>query len=281
MKERKRPGINIKKVLFFCFVITCLGMFVGCDENGEAPEGELGGPCYGNGTCNSGLECVDDICVPESDGDDDDDGEGPTTTTSIDVADEDDDESSDTPPDGGPVDAEAYTEGETRITEFDKLPVTLTRFEEAQEQVSTTPQGAAAMFIIALRVRQLYPAEGLKCLVTSASETGVGKYETSDGETYDGYTVYNLDRIDEQLKRYPRLPYAYYKGATPENNYEPDKPYIIEFPSSGTATVESGLKLFVATEGADSDRPISVVQDDDGLWRAYEWSSLLMGLQGM
>jgi len=27
--------------------------------------GELGGPCYPNGTCNSGLTCVDNICVEE------------------------------------------------------------------------------------------------------------------------------------------------------------------------------------------------------------------------
>ena len=253
---------TIKSILLLS-LLTSLFFFIGCDEQG-GDEGELGGPCYGNGTCDSGLLCVDEVCIDDSTGDD--------TTTTID---------SGSPPDGGAVDASTYKEGETRVVKFDRLPVTLTRFMEAQEQVSHIPEGAAAMFIVALRVRQLYPDEGLKCLISAASETGVGKYETHEGETYDGYTLYNLDRLDEQIDRYPRMPYAYYKGATPENNYEPDVPYIIEFPKSGSATQPTGLKLFVATEGADSDRPISLVLDEDGLWRAYEWSTILMGLKDM
>jgi hypothetical protein len=28
-----------------------------------APDGTEGGVCYGNGTCNDGLECKDSVCV--------------------------------------------------------------------------------------------------------------------------------------------------------------------------------------------------------------------------
>lgn len=54
-----------KKVFFGLFLILSL---VSCDEGNktkiaEKPEGSVGGPCYGNGTCDDGLVCVDDICI--------------------------------------------------------------------------------------------------------------------------------------------------------------------------------------------------------------------------
>ncbi|HSA32165.1 MAG TPA: SBBP repeat-containing protein [bacterium] len=44
-----------------------LGMFLlvmtACDDNATSkPMGSVGGPCYGNGTCDDGLQCVLDIC---------------------------------------------------------------------------------------------------------------------------------------------------------------------------------------------------------------------------
>jgi hypothetical protein len=42
--------------------LVCVG-----DICQESEEGTLGGPCYGNGTCNAGLECVSDVCVEATD----------------------------------------------------------------------------------------------------------------------------------------------------------------------------------------------------------------------
>jgi|GEM_PF-1866353 len=43
---------------------TCNDGLECVDDVCEAiPEGTLDGPCYGNGTCNEGLDCVDDRCV--------------------------------------------------------------------------------------------------------------------------------------------------------------------------------------------------------------------------
>lgn len=38
------------------------GMLVDSGDSGPA-SGELGGACYGNGTCNDGLMCQEDVCV--------------------------------------------------------------------------------------------------------------------------------------------------------------------------------------------------------------------------
>lgn len=48
----------INLVLASFFFLTAVQM-TGCDDN----EGELGGPCYPDGSCNNGLECEDGICV--------------------------------------------------------------------------------------------------------------------------------------------------------------------------------------------------------------------------
>jgi hypothetical protein len=71
------------------------------------------------------------------------------------------------------------------------------------------------------------------------------------------------------------------QGATPENGYQlPNLPYHLSFtrnPYSGKD--ESGLvKVFIACSGASTARPISLKRGTDGLWRGWEWSTLLVGV---
>lgn len=57
-------------------VAFAAGLFVGCfkdsggndegaSETGGCSEGTSGCVCYGNGTCDAGLECSENVCVPE------------------------------------------------------------------------------------------------------------------------------------------------------------------------------------------------------------------------
>lgn len=58
-----KAGMVMKKYLIFS-ILTLLLM--GCDDDSSGtPEGSEGGPCYGNSTCDTGLVCVEDICVTE------------------------------------------------------------------------------------------------------------------------------------------------------------------------------------------------------------------------
>ena len=73
---------------------------------------------------------------------------------------------------------------------------------------------------------------------------------------------------------------GYWKGAEPSNGYTPSLPLTVETytnPYSGDESTGK-LKLFVATRGASSFRPVSVEKDTDGLWRAKEMSSLFVGM---
>ena len=52
-----------------CALVTSLATFaVACGGQTGTPTqtGQLNAPCYGNGTCDPGLQCVDDLCVTPS-----------------------------------------------------------------------------------------------------------------------------------------------------------------------------------------------------------------------
>ena len=68
------------------------------------------------------------------------------------------------------------------------------------------------------------------------------------------------------------IPFSYFGGATPDNNYVPNKPYKIIVESNNTSREENGyMKLFISSSGADSPRPIKLrVRNSDGKWFLWE-----------
>lgn len=57
--------INFYKGLFLILVLM-MSIALGCNKDGWP--GKSGGPCYNNGTCDSGLVCVDNICTDNDSG---------------------------------------------------------------------------------------------------------------------------------------------------------------------------------------------------------------------
>lgn len=49
--------------LFAAVMALALGCGGGGTATSQVPTGEYGGPCYGNGTCNTALECRSNLCV--------------------------------------------------------------------------------------------------------------------------------------------------------------------------------------------------------------------------
>ena len=51
------------------WAVTVVATSCGAPEvPAAAADGSDGGACYGNGTCNEGLACVDDVCVSSGEG---------------------------------------------------------------------------------------------------------------------------------------------------------------------------------------------------------------------
>ncbi len=80
-----------------------------------------------------------------------------------------------------------------------------------------------------------------------------------------------------QNDKYSYIGKSYFIGSTPENDYNPPKPYKIEVKEGPYTDSEEGFKrLFVKSGGADHERPITLRLAKDGNF--YLWSDSLIGL---
>jgi hypothetical protein len=159
-----------------------------------------------------------------------------------------------------------------------KLPKSLKEFIDMRNEIATTPQGGALMFVIALNLQVENPAIGKQCLVIAVDNK---KLET--GNIYKGYQLKKSikNRILSQLKRFPYIAYSYFKGANPQNGYSTKSPYKIIYSSNKSSGIISGgnYKIFLKSNGADSPRPIRMAKNNRGYWKAVEWSSIIMGIR--
>lgn len=67
------------------------------------------------------------------------------------------------------------------------------------------------------------------------------------------------------------IPFSYFAGAKPENDYTPTQPYTVTVTSDAHSYDEQGYaRLYIASGGADSPRPIKLRQKGDGQWCLWE-----------
>jgi hypothetical protein len=160
------------------------------------------------------------------------------------------------------------------------LPSTVEEFVAMRDQVATTPQGGAAMMVVALLASAQDETLGMQCLAAAVSAERLAE----GGGGYQGWRLRrsDLQLIQNQLAEQPYLPHAYIQGAQPENGYAlPEPPYVLEFSSNRHSgdPAEGRFKVFVACSGAATPRPVTVRRNALGIWQTYEWSSLIVGIQ--
>ncbi len=158
-----------------------------------------------------------------------------------------------------------------------ELPKSIDDFLAQQESCAHEPQGGAAMLVVALLLYASDEALGRQCLAAAVEQEQLQ-------EGLEGWELaqQDLQRVQIQIGKQPYLPHSYIRGATPENGYAlpapPLKIVCSSNPYSGQA--DSGrFKVFVACSGAATPRPVTVVRDAEGVWKAREWSSLVVGVQ--
>lgn len=151
-------------------------------------------------------------------------------------------------------------------------------FLKLRNEIATTPEGGAACFVATLLAFGESKDVGMQCLTIAIDKRNVIK-----GGVYKGYApgssvMYHINRISG-YKMWPYLGRAYIKGAKASENYQITGPWQIEtYRQKNSGDESSGrVKVFVKTDGFRA-RPVTLKRNDKGLWKAYEFSSLLLNV---
>ena len=119
----------------------------------------------------------------------------------------------------GAVNPDKWESGQTTSVSFSDIPATVEQFKSLQAQVGKEPQGALALQVIAFEMYRRDAAVGEEALRLNNTQVNVNA------------TLPRLKEVMNVKDAYYSRPYiaaALMKGATPENGYQPDKPYTIE-----------------------------------------------------
>ncbi len=158
------------------------------------------------------------------------------------------------------------------------IPDSAEQFVELRNNLAKTPEGGAACFVAALLSFSKSQEVGMQCFTLAIDQRNLAR-----GNVYKGYApsssvMYHINRING-YKMWPYLGFAYLKGGTAANNYAVNPPYIVDmYRQKNSGSNESGkVKVFVNTDGFRA-RPITLKRNDKGIWKAYEFSSLMLNV---
>ena len=150
---------------------------------------------------------------------------------------------------------------------FAALPESLAEMQALPQATLDTPFQTAALTVLAL------------CAYAAARQIGQDMLNWLRGpRPLNGQDISFLNDRLRDGKTY--LPFTYFVGSTPDNNYTPTQPYTIRVESNHVSVEEQGyMKLFIPCGGADDPRPIKLRQRvSDGKWFLWE-QYLLTGVR--
>ena len=141
---------------------------------------------------------------------------------------------------------------------FAALPESLAEMQALPEAALTSPFQTAALTVCAL------------CAYAADKQIGTEMLNWLRGpRPLNGQDISFLNDRFRGNKTY--LPFSYFAGAKPENDYTPTEPFTITIESNHTTDAEQGYaKLFIPCGGADSPRPIKLRRKGDGTWLLWE-----------
>ena len=141
---------------------------------------------------------------------------------------------------------------------FAKLPESLDEFKALPEAKLDNPFATAALTVVAL------------CVYAADKNIGIEMLNFLKGPR--PLSNMEIQFIDDRLrdgKTY--VPFSYFKGATPENDYTPDVPYSITVESNAYSDANKGYKkLIIKSGGADTHREVQLRMKGDGQWLLWE-----------
>ena len=153
--------------------------------------------------------------------------------------------------------------GSEVIYTFDKIPTSTSDVKDIDAYLKE-PSFAPAMFIITMCNYEKDKETCFKILDILNGPKDINNFDKS----------YYEDRfMDGKFYK----PFSYLEGATPENNYTPNNPYVIHVWENPNGPVEDNYKgLLLSSSGSDSKRQATVrLKPSEGNW--YLTQEMLLG----
>lgn len=157
------------------------------------------------------------------------------------------------------------------------LPASVEEFLTLRGDLATTPHGGAVVYTVALVTYARDQELGLQMLTIAMDGS-----ELQDGGVYKGKTPSHrrLQELKERIAARPYVARSYIQGTSPENQYQiPDASLQVKIREQPRDVGEDRAKVFVHSTGADSPRPITLLKNNRGLWKAKNFGSLDLGVR--
>lgn len=141
---------------------------------------------------------------------------------------------------------------------FQQLPESLEQMKTLPEAALQTPFQTAALTVCAL------------CVYAADKKTGTEMLNWLRGPR--PLSNFDLSFLDDRLrdgKTY--VPFSYFQGAAPDNDYFPSQPFKLIVESNPTSDDAKGyFKVTIRSGGADTPRSVQLRQKSDGTWLLWE-----------
>lgn len=161
------------------------------------------------------------------------------------------------------------------------LPKTAEEFRSLRDAAALTPEGGAALFVLALNAYVKDTAFGEACVTMMLANDPL-LLEKADPGAWKGFQPSkNSEFLLKQLLRYAGIARSFVCGTKIADDYAlPPLPWTLRVARNKYSALENGdLKVFVYSSGADSRRPLAMRKNDQGVWKVAGFSSLPMPIK--
>ena len=148
---------------------------------------------------------------------------------------------------------------------FAALPESLAQLKALPEASLDTPFKTAALTLCAL------------CAYAADKQIGTEMLNWLRGPR--PLSNQDISFLNDRFRDGVDVPFSYFKGATPANNYTPERPFTVTVESNPYSDANPGyMKLFLRSGGADNPREVVLRKKGDGQWMLWD-QFLLVGIR--
>lgn len=149
---------------------------------------------------------------------------------------------------------------------FTALPESVDQLKALPEASLDSPFKTAALTVCAL------------CAYAADKQIGIEMLNFLKGPK--PLSPFEISFLDDRFRAgNTYVPFSYFKGATPDNNYTPTEPFTVTVSSNPYSNANEGyMKLFIRSGGADNPREVVLRMKGDGRWFLWE-QFLLVGIR--